>query len=100
MPTQCTPCDPSRSWCPTADCRHCFFYTEEDGTRFECPVCKKDYCLKCRVEWHNNMTCKEHEINATFNEDDKKFIDFVKGAKFKQCPKCRYWVEKNQVSSH
>ena len=24
-------------------------YTEDDGTRFECPICKKDYCLKCRV---------------------------------------------------
>jgi|JI6StandDraft_1071083.scaffolds.fasta_scaffold01165_17 hypothetical protein len=43
------------------------------------------------------MTCKEHEINNTFNDDDKKFIDFVKGAKFKQCPKCRFWVEKNMV---
>jgi hypothetical protein len=23
-----------RSWCPTADCKHVFFYTEEDDSRF------------------------------------------------------------------
>lgn len=46
------------------------------------------------------MTCKEFQINNTFNEDDKKFIEFVKVAKFKQCPKCRYWVEKNMVIFH
>jgi len=30
---------------------------------------------------------------------DSKFEKFVKGKKFKQCPKCKYWVEKSQVSN-
>ena len=29
--------------------------------------------------------------------NDLKFEKFVKGKKFKQCSKCQFWVEKNQV---
>lgn len=42
------------------------------------------------------MTCAEYRINNSFDKNDEKFINFVKGAKFKQCPKCKYWVERNE----
>ena len=45
------------------------------------------------------MTCAEYRINNSFDKNDEKFIDFVKGAKFKQCPKCNYWVERNDGCS-
>ena len=33
-------------------------------------------------------------MSKTFSKEDKAFEDFVKGAKFKQCPKCKFWVER------
>ncbi len=45
------------------------------------------------------MTCAEYRINNTFDKNDEKFVDFAKGAKFKQCPKCKYWVERNEGCS-
>ena len=39
---------------------------------------------------------EEYKDNSTYPKDDQKFDEFVKGQKFKQCPKCKYWVEKNQ----
>lgn len=90
----------SISWCPTANCGYMFFFEKEDEERFECLECRKEYCLNCRVEWHKDMTCKEYKISSTTSEDDEKFISFVKGKKFKQCPKCKFWVEKNEGCDH
>jgi len=45
------------------------------------------------------MTCAEYKINNTFSKDDADFIQFVRGAKFKQCPKCNYWVERAEGCS-
>lgn len=77
-----------------------FFFEKEDEVRFECLECHKEYCLNCRVEWHKDMSCKEYKISSTTSEDDEKFISFVKGKKFKQCPKCKFWVEKNEGCDH
>ncbi|KAL4467983.1 hypothetical protein ABPG72_015853 [Tetrahymena utriculariae] len=89
------------SWCPTADCKYVFAFDEnEDDAFFKCPMCKKEYCLKCRVIFHKGMTCKEYEITNKKDENDAKFEKFVKGKKFKQCIKCKFWVEKNQGCDH
>lgn len=40
-------------------------------------------------------------INFIFKQkNDEAFEKFVKGKKFKQCPKCMFWVEKNQGCDH
>lgn len=95
------------SWCPTPDCRYMFVYEEGGPSRFDCPVCTKSYCMNCRVEYHEGYTCeqwkieqKAQQINSTFSEADKQFEDFVRGAKFKQCSKCKFWVEKNEGCDH
>lgn len=87
------------SWCPTPNCRFAFVY-DKNYNRLDCPNCNKIYCLTCRVEYHNNMTCKEYQINSKFSDDDKKFVEFVRGKKYKQCSQCKFWVEKNEGCDH
>jgi len=82
------------SCCPTPNCDFMFEFDKTDGTDFKCPSCKKKYCLVCRVPFHEKMTCKEYQITNTETEDDIKFKNFVKGAKYKMCPKCNFWVSK------
>jgi len=81
------------SWCPTPNCSYGFI-TEKDITEFNCPLCQKHYCLSCRVEFHAGQSCREYRINNTYSDADKKFEQFIKGSKFKQCAKCKFWVEK------
>jgi len=85
--------------CPTPDCKYAFA-KDDDDTNFKCPICKKNYCLNCRVLFHKTMTCKEYQITNSKDENDVKFEKFVKSKKFKQCPKCQFWVEKNQGCDH
>lgn len=87
------------SWCPTAGCQYVFCF-DEDESEFNCPLCHKIYCLKCKVPFHNGLSCKEFNINRVFDKNDEKFIEFVKGAKYKQCPSCLFWVEKNEGCDH
>ncbi|CAD8120162.1 unnamed protein product [Paramecium sonneborni] len=48
------------SWCPTPDCQYVFI---AGSPQFNCPVCNKEYCLSCKVEYHQNLTCQEYIEN-------------------------------------
>ena len=87
------------SSCPTPGCEYMFFFNNGEFN-FLCPLCTKHYCLNCKDEWHVNMTCQQYRDSRDINKLDKQFFDFVKGAKFKMCPRCKYWVEKNQGCNH
>ena len=87
------------SSCPTPGCEYLFFFNPGEFN-FLCPLCKKNYCLNCKDEWHKNMTCQQYKDSRDVNKLDNQFFQFVKGAKFKMCPKCKYWVEKNQGCNH
>jgi len=83
------------SWCPTANCKYAFIKSP-DVSEFACPMCAKYYCLNCRVEYHKGQSCQEWRVNNTYSESDKAFEKFVKVSKFKQCGKCKFWVEKKE----
>ncbi len=87
------------SSCPTPGCDYMFFYQQGD-THFRCELCKKEYCLQCHDDWHRGVTCEQYKSLRDESKLDKQFLDFVKGAKFKMCPKCKFWVEKNQGCDH
>lgn len=79
--------------CPTAGCSYMFFYQEGDA-RFVCPTCENDYCLSCKTNWHEDISCEENKKLTNTNYLDEKFDTFVRGAQYKQCPFCSTWVEK------
>ena len=90
------------SCCPTPGCNYVFVYEEGDNY-YECPICEKEYCLKCKSDWHKDKTCQEFQeyrrvglLGKDQKQLDNLFYDFAKGSKFKQCPYCKNWVEKNE----
>ena len=91
------------SCCPTPGCNYFFIYEEGDD-HFECPLCDSEYCLKCKSKWHEDQTCEEYRKSIISKQKEKKlddlFFEFVRGSKFKQCPYCRHWVEKNEGCNH
>ena len=89
----------SYSSCPTPGCEYMFFFQPGEHN-FLCPLCNKNYCLNCKDEWHRGMTCQQYKDSRDVNKLDDKFFQFVKGAKFKMCPRCKFWVEKNQGCNH
>ena len=87
------------SYCPTAGCNYlCYF--DKNEFHLNCPLCKKSYCLKCKVEWHMGMTCEEYQREKKNDENDEKFNEYVRGNNFKQCPRCKRWVEKIDGCNH
>lgn len=70
---------PDISWCPTVNCNYAFFFEDDKGTDFRCEVCKKQYCLNCRVPYHRGQTCKEYQISHKHDANDEAFIKFAKG---------------------
>ncbi|KAL4473479.1 hypothetical protein ABPG74_022343 [Tetrahymena malaccensis] len=87
------------SWCPTPDCQYAFIL-EDKQSRLNCPNCYKSYCLVCKCIYHENQTCKEYQISNNYSEEDRQFDQLARGKKFKQCSKCKIWVEKNQGCDH
>ena len=90
------------SWCPTANCKFAFFFDENSGSNgdFRCQSCKKHYCLTCMVPFHTGMSCATFMAQRKYDENEDKFLKFVKGSKFKQCPKCKIWVQKTHGCDH
>lgn len=84
--------------CPSTDCKYVFQFACEE--EFTCPVCGKHYCLKCQVEFHEGMTCEQYrKVNSPLSEDSQ-FLLMAQGSRFKQCPNCKFWVEKAQGCDH
>eukprot|EP00656_Telonema_subtile_P035646 TRINITY_DN39604_c0_g1_i1.p2 TRINITY_DN39604_c0_g1~~TRINITY_DN39604_c0_g1_i1.p2 ORF type:complete len:185 (+),score=48.81 TRINITY_DN39604_c0_g1_i1:310-864(+) len=81
--------------CPTAGCSFSFAWDPENR-KLECPVCDSSFCLVCRVSpWHTGVRCEDYQAeHGTGGDEDKKFAAFAKKAKLRQCPRCRFFVEK------
>jgi hypothetical protein len=46
------------------------------------------------------MSCKEYQASIDPDKNEQAFRDFVKGAKYKMCPFCTFWVEKSAGCNH
>jgi E3 ubiquitin-protein ligase RNF144 len=85
--------------CPTPNCPYVFIW-EAQGNHFACPVCEKSYCFACRGDWHPEFTCEEFaKINNTAFQD-AAFGELAESKKYKQCPQCKFWVERSEGCDH
>mmetsp|Transcript_51346 Transcript_51346/g.120602 ORF Transcript_51346/g.120602 Transcript_51346/m.120602 type:complete len:119 (+) Transcript_51346:1029-1385(+) len=60
-------------------------------------MCVQSFCLVCRVgPWHAGRRCEEVQAERGDGDAaDKVFAQFAAREKLKQCPKCQFWVERN-----
>lgn len=52
-------------WCLSSNCSYGFISKNPScETTLNCPLCKMNYCLKCKVEYHNDLTCEEFKAKG------------------------------------
>jgi hypothetical protein len=85
--------------CPTADCGYVFTWLG-DISMFVCPVCKQEYCLTCKCIYHRGKSCEEYQRDKKDEPLDRAFMEFARGAKYKMCSRCKFWVEKSDGCDH
>ena len=83
------------NWCPTPGCTAAFI-NDKNVTEYKCRACEKHYCLVCKCEMHVGMSCKDYQkINKlSVDENARQFLLLAKGLKMKQCPRCKFWVDR------
>lgn len=88
--------------CPTPDCRFQFEWIG-DNPKFSCPLCNIDYCMDCKCEYHAEMSCENYRaeyFRHNRRAGNKLFEEFEIGRKYKQCPQCSEWIEKNNRTNN
>ncbi|KAK9073032.1 hypothetical protein SSX86_007354 [Deinandra increscens subsp. villosa] len=82
----------NRVYCPDRECSELILNECGDGnlTRCACPSCKKPFCFRCQVPWHEGSSCGE-----TKDENDIAFDVLYKKSNWRICPKCGNCVEHN-----
>lgn len=84
--------------CPTPNCKYVFLFNNE--TSFQCPLCEVNYCLRCMTEYHLGLTCEQYRATKDVGALDAMFAALVNGQHFKQCPHCKFWVERTVGCDH
>ncbi|GER34844.1 RING/U-box superfamily protein, partial [Striga asiatica] len=91
-------------YCPYPKCSALFSKTELRGSLLgatECPKCSGFFCIKCKVPWHENMSCFDFKrLNPYPGKDDKKLKGLANQKNWRQCPKCSFMVSLSEGCYH
>ena len=87
--------------CPSADCTGMVAWdasgTRAAGRAWECDVCQKSCCLRCRAQpYHQGHTCEEHAVSgaeAARREAERKTFELMDAEGYQKC-KCGARIEK------
>ncbi|KAI3986172.1 hypothetical protein MKX01_004316 [Papaver californicum] len=60
--------------------------------RGKCMKCDGYFCFKCKVPWHNGMTCEAYQAQKS-SEDDAKLKNLAETKLWRQCKKCNHMIE-------
>lgn len=84
-------------WCPSAGCVGFAMITEEGP--LSCHKCKISICKGCLCVAHVNMTCEEFSQEFC-DEAGQQLASLIIKLKWKQCPYCKFYVEKIDGCNH
>jgi len=86
--------------CFTPDCEQVFKISDfpTGNTKFSCDSCSKNYCVCCKCEYHEGITCEESKANNS--ESEKLFAKWRQNSGAQQCPQCSITIEKNDGCNH
>lgn len=90
-------------YCPFKDCSAMLVNDSPQVIKeTKCPVCQRTFCAWCHVPWHSEFTCNEF---LKLNGKKKGGVDLLveklaKKKKWRKCPSCKFYVEKNQGCLH
>ncbi|KAE8700740.1 P-loop containing nucleoside triphosphate hydrolases superfamily protein [Hibiscus syriacus] len=93
-----------RLYCPFKDCS-ALLLNDNQGEAMaetECPNCHRLFCVQCNVPWHPGISCEEYQ---TLSEDERGRDDLMvrnlaKEKKWRNCPSCRFMVERTEGCPH
>ncbi|MBA0810507.1 hypothetical protein Gohar_002498 [Gossypium harknessii] len=82
-------------YCPYKDCSALLVNDGEKRIkRFPCPLCKRVFCVQCKVAWHSGADCIKFQKLKNLGSDIM-LVDLAKRKKWRQCPNCSIYVEKS-----
>ncbi|KAJ7207207.1 hypothetical protein GGX14DRAFT_522233 [Mycena pura] len=84
-------------YCPSPDCEMVYRPTTM-GSALQCPSCLIHICPACNVEYHDGMSCAEHQDNLTGGL--AALAQWREKHGVKQCPNCHADIEKNGGCNH
>lgn len=61
------------------------------------PDCQQQFCLRCKVLWHEGMTCKQYQDEHS--PEAKATKEWI-AANTKICPKCNWPIERSEGCNH
>ena len=83
--------NPNIQLCPFPDCDS-YAKKENDNKYVSCIKNKHKFCFICLKDWHGNKKCDD--------KVDKSFEKWRDSYKVKRCPKCKFFIEKNEGCNH
>ncbi|KAI4990336.1 hypothetical protein ZWY2020_038699 [Hordeum vulgare] len=88
-------------YCPFKDCSALLVDDQPgdgggDAAKVECPHCKRMFCAKCKVPWHEGVDCAEFQ---RLGDDERGREDLLlrkvaQQSKWQRCPKCKIYVDR------
>ena len=83
--------NPKVQLCPFPDCES-YAMKKGNNNYVSCIKNKHKFCFNCLKGWHGNKNCDD--------SIDKSFKNWSNTTKVKRCPKCKYFIEKNDGCNH
>lgn len=91
---------PNITYCPNILCNDAIQVIGNENHVMKCPSCKIIFCINCKVEYHEGMTCKEYEEWKVKSKESEKIYKEWASKNTRQCPNCKVDIIKNKGCNH